>query len=77
MNVYVLGLSARIIPSGKEGGENVRERGSHLLQLAVTRDKDELRFMPGTSYLHAFIDLAVKGITLAPWCASTVLSSYP
>lgn len=49
----------------KEGGENVYEREAIYFNQQL-RDKDELRLCSGTSIFYAFIDLAVKGITLAP-----------
>lgn len=49
----------------KEGGENVYEREAIYFNQQL-RDKDELRACSGTSIFYAFIDLAVKGLTLAP-----------
>jgi hypothetical protein len=49
----------------KEGGEQVYEREAIYFNLQL-RDKANLRECSGTSIFYAFIDLAVKGLTLAP-----------
>ena len=49
----------------KEGGEQVYEREAIYFNQQL-RDKAPLRECSGTSIFYAFIDLAVKGITLAP-----------
>lgn len=49
----------------KEGGEQVYERESIYFNQQL-RDKANLRECSGTSIFYAFIDLAVKGLTLAP-----------
>lgn len=49
----------------KEGGENVYEREAIYFNQQL-RDKESLRACSGTSIFYAFIDLAVRGLTLAP-----------
>lgn len=49
----------------KEGGENVYEREAIYFNQQL-RDKQALRECSGTSIFYAFIDLAVKGLTLSP-----------
>lgn len=49
----------------KDGGEQVYERESIYFNQQL-RDKANLRECSGTSIFYAFIDLAVKGLTLAP-----------
>lgn len=49
----------------KEGGEQVYEREAIYFN-GQLRDKANLRECSGTSIFYAFIDLAVKGLTLAP-----------
>lgn len=49
----------------KEGGEQAYEREAIYFNQQL-RDKAGLRECSGTSIFYAFIDLAVKGITLAP-----------
>lgn len=49
----------------KEGGEQVYEREAIYFNQQL-RDKSNLRECSGTSIFYAFIDLAVKGLTLAP-----------
>ncbi len=49
----------------KEGGEQVYEREAIYFNQQL-RDKSGLRECTGTSTYYAFIDIAVKGITLAP-----------
>ena len=49
----------------KEGGEQVYEREAIYFNQQM-RDKAQLRECSGMSIYNAFIDLAVKGITLAP-----------
>ena len=49
----------------KEGGEQVYEREAIYFNQQM-RDKVKLRECSGMSVYNAFIDLAVKGITLAP-----------
>ena len=49
----------------KEGGEQVYEREAIYFNQQL-RDKSNLRECSGTSTFYAFIDLAVKGLTLAP-----------
>lgn len=49
----------------KEGGEQVYEREAIYFNQQL-RDKANLRECSGTSTFYAFIDLAVKGLTLAP-----------
>lgn len=49
----------------KEGGEQVYEREAIYFNSQL-RDKANLRECSGTSIFYAFIDLAVKGLTLAP-----------
>lgn len=49
----------------KEGGEQVYEREAIYFNQQL-RDKENLRECSGTSIFYAFIDLAVKGLTLAP-----------
>ena len=49
----------------KEGGENVYERVAIYFNQQL-RDKQALRECSGTSIFYAFIDLAVKGLTLSP-----------
>lgn len=49
----------------KEGGENVYEREAIYFNQQL-RDKPGLRDCSGTSVFYAFIDLAVRGLTLAP-----------
>lgn len=49
----------------KEGGEQVYEREAIYFNQQM-RDKVQLRECSGMSVYNAFIDLAVKGITLAP-----------
>lgn len=49
----------------KEGGENVYEREAIYFNQQI-RDKQALRECSGTSIFYAFIDLAVKGLTLSP-----------
>ncbi len=49
----------------KEGGEQVYEREAIYFNQQM-RDKAGLRECSGTSTFYAFIDLAVKGLTLAP-----------
>ena len=49
----------------KEGGEQVYEREAIYFNQQM-RDKAGLRECSGSSVFYAFIDLAVKGITLAP-----------
>ena len=49
----------------KEGGEQVYEREAIYFNQQL-RDKANLRECSGTSIFYAFIDLAVKGLTLAP-----------
>lgn len=48
----------------KEGGEQVYEREAIYFNQQL-RDKQNLRECSGTSIFYAFIDLAVKGLTLA------------
>ena len=48
----------------KEGGEQVYEREAIYFNQQL-RDKSNLRECSGTSIFYAFIDLAVKGLTLA------------
>lgn len=48
-----------------EGGENVYEREAIFFNQQL-RDKGNLRACSGTSIFYAFIDLAVRGLTLAP-----------
>lgn len=48
----------------KEGGEQVYEREAIYFNQQL-RDKQNLRECSGTSVFYAFIDLAVKGLTLA------------
>ena len=49
----------------KEGGEQAYEREAIYFNSQL-RDKANLRECSGTSIFYAFIDLAVKGLTLAP-----------
>ena len=49
----------------KEGGEEVYEREAVYFNQQL-RDKSTLRECSGTSTFYAFLDLAVKGLTLAP-----------
>ena len=49
----------------KEGGENTYEREAIYFNQQL-RDKQALRECSGTSIFYAFIDLAVKGLTLSP-----------
>ncbi len=49
----------------KEGGEQIYEREAIYFNQQM-RDKAGLRECSGTSTFYAFIDLAVKGLTLAP-----------
>ena len=49
----------------KEGGEQVYEREAIYFNQQL-RDKPSLRDCSGTSVFYAFIDLAVRGLTLAP-----------
>lgn len=49
----------------KEGGEQVYEREAIYFNQQL-RDKANLRECSGTSIFYAFIDLAVRGLTLAP-----------
>ena len=49
----------------KEGGEQVYEREAIYFNQQM-RDKSGLRECSGSSVFYSFIDLAVKGITLAP-----------
>ena len=49
----------------KEGGENAYEREAIYFNQQL-RDKSGLRDCSGTSIFYSFIDLAVKGLTLAP-----------
>ena len=49
----------------KEGGENFYEREAIYFNQQL-RDKQPLRECSGTSIFYAFIDLAVKGLTLSP-----------
>lgn len=49
----------------KEGGEQAYEREAIYFNQQL-RDKAKLRSCSGTSTFYAFIDLAVKGLTLAP-----------
>lgn len=49
----------------KEGGENAYEREAIYFNQQL-RDKSGLRECSGTSIFYSFIDLAVKGLTLAP-----------
>ena len=49
----------------KEGGEQVYEREAIYFNSQL-RDKQTLRECSGTSIFYAFIDLAVKGLTLSP-----------
>lgn len=49
----------------KEGGEQAYEREAIYFNQQL-RDKANLRDCSGTSIFYAFIDLAVKGLTLAP-----------
>ena len=49
----------------KEGGEQVYEREAIYFNQQL-RDKAQLRECSGASTYYAFIDLAVKGLTLAP-----------
>lgn len=48
-----------------EGGEHVYEREAIYFN-AQMREKENLRNCSGASVFYAFIDLAVKGLTLAP-----------
>lgn len=49
----------------KEGGEQVYEREAIYFNQQL-RDKANLRECSGTSIFYSFIDLAVRGLTLAP-----------
>lgn len=49
----------------KEGGENVYEREAIYFNQQL-RDKANLRECSGTSVFYAFIDLAVRGLSLSP-----------
>lgn len=49
----------------KEGGEQAYEREAIYFNQQL-RDKSSLRECSGTSIFYAFIDLAVRGLTLAP-----------
>lgn len=49
----------------KEGGENAYEREAIYFNQQL-RDKENLRTCSGTSVFYAFIDLAVRGLTLSP-----------
>ena len=49
----------------KEGGEQAYEREAIYFNQQL-RDKSTLRDCSGTSVFYAFIDLAVRGLTLAP-----------
>ena len=49
----------------KEGGEQAYEREAIYFN-GQLRDKANLRECSGTSIFYAFIDLAVRGLTLAP-----------
>lgn len=49
----------------KEGGEQVYEREAIYFNQQL-REKEALRKCSGTSIFYAFIDLAVRGLTLAP-----------
>lgn len=49
----------------KEGGEQAYEREAIYFNQQL-RDKSTLRECSGTSVFYAFIDLAVRGLTLAP-----------
>lgn len=49
----------------KEGGENAYEREAIYFNQQL-RDKAGIRECSGTSVFYSFIDLAVKGLTLAP-----------
>lgn len=49
----------------KEGGENAYEREAIYFNQQL-RDKPGIRECSGTSVFYSFIDLAVKGLTLAP-----------
>ncbi len=49
----------------KEGGEEVYEREALYFNQQL-RDNAQLRSCSGTSIFYAFIDLAVRGLTLAP-----------
>lgn len=49
----------------KDGGENAYEREAIYFNQQL-RDKPGLRECSGTSIFYSFIDLAVKGLTLAP-----------
>lgn len=49
----------------KEGGEEAYEREAIYFNQQL-RDKESLRTCTGTSIFYSFIDLAVKGLSLAP-----------